>query len=114
MPSGHSTSAVAPTAAKLQFNQPLSWKPGKPIPLAELLKRLKALSKELAALDAEAVDRDSLAKSAKELVAPNLLRHKDSGVRAWVACCLADELRVHVPDAPYTLQQLKVCHRYIS
>lgn len=93
----------------LQFNEPLSWKAGKPIPTGTLITRLKALSKELIALEQEAVDRDSLATPARELVAVALLQHKDSGVKAYAACCLADMLRLHAPDAPYTALQLKVC-----
>lgn len=93
----------------LQFNEPLSWKAGKPIPTGTLITRLKALSKELIALEQEAVDRDSLATPARELVAVALLQHKDNGVKAYAACCLADMLRLHAPDAPYTALQLKVC-----
>lgn len=92
----------------LQFNDPLSWKAGKPIPTGTLITRLKALSKELIALEQEAVDRDSLATPAKELVSVGLLQHKDNGVKAYAACCLADMLRLHAPDAPYTAVQLKV------
>lgn len=93
----------------LQFNEPLSWKAGKPIPTGTLITRLKTLSKELIALEQEAVDRDSLATPARELVAVALLQHKDNGVKAYAACCLADMLRLHAPDAPYTALQLKVC-----
>ncbi|KAI5781164.1 armadillo-type protein [Geopyxis carbonaria] len=91
----------------LQFNEPLSWKAGKAIPVATLIRRLTALSKELEALDQEKVDRDSLAIAAKDLAAPNLLGHKDDGVKAYASNCLADMLRLHAPDAPYTAQQLK-------
>lgn len=92
----------------LQFHEPLSWKAGKPIPTGTLITRLKALSKELVALEQEAVDRDSLATPAKELVSVGLLQHKDNGVKAYTACCLADMLRLHAPDAPYTAVQLRV------
>lgn len=98
----------------LQFNDPLSWKAGKPIPTGTLITRLKALSKELVALEQEAVDRDSLATPARELVAVGLLQHKDNGVKAYAACCLADMLRLHAPDAPYTAVQLKVCFFLLS
>ncbi|KAG0138827.1 hypothetical protein HOY82DRAFT_544971 [Tuber indicum] len=91
----------------LQFHEPLSWKAGKPIPTGTLITRLKALSKELVALEQEAVDRDSLATPAKELVSVGLLQHKDNGVKAYTACCLADMLRLHAPDAPYTAVQLR-------
>lgn len=95
-------------ANALLFNEPLSWRAGKPIPTGTLINRLKALCKELMALEQEGVDRDSLATAAKELVSVGLLQHKDSGVRAYTACCLADMLRLHAPDAPYTAVQLRV------
>jgi sister-chromatid-cohesion protein PDS5 len=92
----------------LQFKEPLSWKAGRPIPTGTLINRLKTLCKELVALEQEGVDRDSLATPAKELVSVGLLQHKDPGVRAYTACCLADMLRLHAPDAPYTAVQLRV------
>ncbi len=92
----------------LQFNEPLSWRAGKPISTADLLRRLQALSREMREMEQEENERDSFTKVAKELVSPNLLAHKDKGVRAWTACCLVDILRLCAPDAPYTGQQLKV------
>lgn len=92
----------------LQFNEPLSWRAGKPISTADLLRRLQALSKEMREMEQEENERASFTKVAKELVSPNLLAHKDKGVRAWTACCLVDILRLCAPDAPYTGQQLKV------
>jgi sister-chromatid-cohesion protein PDS5 len=98
-----------PASNTLKFNEPLSWKAGKPIPITTLIKRLTALSKELSELEQEDVDRDSLAIPAKELAHTSLMLHRDDGVKAFTACCLADMLRLHAPDAPYTAQQLKVC-----
>jgi sister-chromatid-cohesion protein PDS5 len=92
----------------LQFNEPLSWRAGKPISIADLLRRLQALSREMREMEQEENERDSFTKVAKELVSPNLLAHKDKGVRAWTACCLVDILRLCAPDAPYTGPQLKV------
>ena len=92
----------------LQFNEPLSWRAGKPIAIADLLRRLQALSKEMKSMEQEENERDSFLKVAKELASPNLLAHKDKGVKAWTACCLVDILRLCAPDAPYTGQQLKV------
>ncbi|KAL8891512.1 MAG: hypothetical protein Q9215_001461 [Flavoplaca cf. flavocitrina] len=91
----------------LQFNQPLSWRAGKPIAVADLLRRLQALSKEMQAMDQEQIERESFTKVAKELVNPNLLMHKDKGVKALTAACLVDTLRLCAPDAPFTGQQLK-------
>lgn len=93
----------------LQFNEPLSWKAGKAIPVATLIKRLTALFDELQGLEQEEdINRESFATVAKELAAPNLLGHRDDGVKAYTACCLAEILRIHAPDAPYTGPQLKV------
>lgn len=91
----------------LQFDQPLSWRAGKPIAAGDLLKRLEALHKELADIDQDA-DKDSLTKVSKELVAHNLIGHKDKGVKAFVAACLVDILRICAPNAPFTHAQLKV------
>ena len=92
----------------LQFNQPLSWRAGKPIPVADLLRRLQALSKEMRGMEQEQYEPDSFTKVAKELVNPNLLAHKDKGVKALTASCLVDILRLCAPDAPFTGQQLRV------
>lgn len=92
----------------LQFNEPLTWRVGKAIPIADLLRRLQVLFKELRDMDQGEIERDSFAKVAKEMISPNLLAHKDKGVKAWTACCLVEILRLFAPDAPYTGQQLKV------
>lgn len=92
----------------LQFNEPLTWRIGKAIPIADLLRRLQVLFKELRDMDQGEIERDSFTKVAKELISPNLLAHKDKGVKAWTACCLVEILRLFAPDAPYTGQQLKV------
>jgi sister-chromatid-cohesion protein PDS5 len=93
---------------RLQFNETLTWRPGKPIPIDTLLKRLDRLAKELADLDQENTDQSSLNKVAKEVASHQLLNHKDKGVRAYTACCVADILRLCAPDAPFTPSQLKV------
>lgn len=95
-------------AVGLRFNEPLTWRAGRPIPVAELLRRLTALSQELRSMDQEEADRESLLPVAKELASHNLLAHKDRGVRAWAACCIVDMFRLCAPDAPYTASQLKV------
>ncbi|KAF3011890.1 hypothetical protein E8E14_008298 [Neopestalotiopsis sp. 37M] len=91
----------------LQFDEPLSWRAGKPIPTGTLLSRLEKLSKELVELDQDTVDKDSLTKVAKELASHNLLAHKESGVKAYAASCLVDVLKLCAPDAPFTPSQLK-------
>jgi hypothetical protein len=92
----------------LKFNQQLSWRAGKPIPTAELHKRLDTLAKELAELDQDWDHKDSLTKVAKELCSANILGHKDKGVKAYAACCMVDILKICAPDAPFTPSQLKV------
>ncbi|KAF8851743.1 hypothetical protein BDZ45DRAFT_808062 [Acephala macrosclerotiorum] len=99
--------AEEPELGRLTFNEPLSWRAGKPIPTGELLRRLDALSSELRDMDQEETDKDSLHKVAKELAGQNLLSHKDKGVRAFTACCLVDVLKICAPDAPFTPTQLK-------
>ena len=94
--------------ARLQFNKPLTWKAGKPVAVAELLKRLEALSRELQTYEQDEVERESLFTVAVELASPQLLTHKDRGVKAYTGCCVVDIFRLCAPDAPYTSAQLKV------
>lgn len=96
-------------SVSLTFKDALSWKAGRPIQISTLIKRLKALSDELMLLDPEKVDKNSLVRVTKELCMPALMQHKDKGVKAFVACCLADILSLHAPDAPFTVLQLRVC-----
>ncbi|KAJ2890318.1 Sister chromatid cohesion protein pds5, partial [Coemansia aciculifera] len=99
----------------------------KAIPIAELYKQLKVrfsprhtlrakvtatimlkkLSKELNGLEQETVDTQSLDSVTRQLLAPSLLRHKESGVVAYVACCIADILRLYAPEAPYSDDEIK-------
>ena len=92
----------------LQFNEPLSWRAGKPIATGELLRRLEKLSKELSNMEQETVDKNSLHNVAKDLASHNLLAHKEAGVKAYVAMCLVDVLKLCAPEAPFTPKQLKV------
>ena len=98
----------AATMSGLQFKEPLSWRAGKPIAIAELLRRLQALAKEIRGLEQEDVPREAYSAVAKELASSNLLAHKDKGVKAWTACCIVEILRLCAPDAPYTGIQLRV------
>ncbi|KAF9255405.1 hypothetical protein L218DRAFT_884207 [Marasmius fiardii PR-910] len=72
-----------------------------------LLKKLKTLHTELAGLDQEQIDTDSLKTVRKELISNTIFHHKDRGVKAYAACCLADILRLYAPDAPYTQSELR-------
>lgn len=89
---------------KLVFHEKLL---GKGLSTDALLKKLKTLHTELAALDQEHVDVGSLGAARKELVNTSILLHKDRGVKAYAACCLADILRLYAPDAPYTQAELR-------
>ncbi|KAH8102266.1 armadillo-type protein [Cristinia sonorae] len=92
-----------PSPKKLKFHEKLV---GKGLSTDALLKKLKALHKELADMDQEVVDTQSLSGVRKELVNKSILLHKDRGVKAYAACCLSDLLRLYAPDAPYTQDEL--------
>ena len=105
------TEVIAPAATMsgLQFKEPLSWRAGKPIAIAELLRRLQALHQELRVLEQEdGPPREAYTAVAKDLASSNLLAHKDKGVKALTACCIVDILKLCAPDAPYTGIQLRV------
>ncbi|CAG8556181.1 7930_t:CDS:10 [Paraglomus brasilianum] len=92
---------------RLRFKQKLVSGMSKQIATTELVKRLKTLHEELKKIDQEEVDTDSLASVTKELINESLTGHKDKSVKAYVAACLADVLRLHAPDAPYTDGELR-------
>lgn len=92
----------------LQFDEPLTWRAGKAIPVADLLSRLQTLSKELKRLEQDQADRASFTSVARDLAGAHLLAHKDKGVRAWTVSCVVDILRICAPDAPFKNAQLKV------
>lgn len=92
-----------PEKVKLTFNQSL-----KAPNNAELLKRLKALHRELEKIDQDAIDTSSLDKVAKELINNTLLLHKEKAVKAFLATCLVDILRLYAPEPPYTDLELRV------
>lgn len=92
----------------LSFNEPLTWRAGKPISIAELHRRLKALFAEIAVMAQEEADRETLVPVAQELAHPNLLSHRDKGVKAYTALCIVEMFRLLAPDAPFKGGQLKV------
>lgn len=95
--------------ARLRFKQTLNWRAGKPIAVADLLRRLETLARELQGYEQDEVATESLQTTAKELASPQLLGHKDKGVKALAASCVVDVFRLCAPNAPYTQQQMKVC-----
>lgn len=62
-------------------------------------------------IDQELIVTSSLDQVAKDLIAHSLLLHKEKGVKAYLACCLADVLRLYAPEAPYTEAEIKVSSR---
>lgn len=94
--------------SRLQFDEALTWRPGKPIPVSQLLPRLQRLFEELNDMDQDRVDKDSLTEVAHALAQRNLIQHKEPPIKAYVAACLVEILRVCAPDAPFTEDQLKV------
>jgi len=92
-------------STRLQFKQKLVL--AKPIITTDLIKRLKNLFGEVSMMDQDQVDLDSLKGVTRDLINANLIGHKDLGVRAYVACCISDLLRLYAPDAPYTVHELK-------
>ncbi len=108
----HQTTTMAPqtrgggqaSPKKLKFKDKLL---GKTTTTDALQKKLKALHSELAEMDQESVDVASLGSVRKELISTSILLHKDRGVKAYAACCLADLLRLYAPDAPYTQPELR-------
>ncbi|KAK4502249.1 hypothetical protein PRZ48_005674 [Zasmidium cellare] len=94
-------------AHELEFNEALTWRAGKPIPVADLLRRLKTLYEELQTIQQEDAHRKSTVPKAQELASPLLLGHKDGGVKAWTVLCIIEMFRILAPDAPYKPSQLK-------
>ncbi|KAM0284380.1 hypothetical protein ACHAQH_001956 [Verticillium albo-atrum] len=94
--------------ASLQFDEELTWRVGRPIAVSVLLKRLEKLSEELGRLEQDHVDLESLSDVCEALGQRNLLAHKDQGVRAYTASCIADVLQLSAPNAPFTPDQLQM------
>ncbi|KPV72536.1 uncharacterized protein RHOBADRAFT_29677, partial [Rhodotorula graminis WP1] len=92
-----------PAQQRLDFTQPLKGAGS----TSELTKRLKHAHTQLRDFDQDLVDTSSLDDLAAQLRQPNLLLHKDKGVKAYAAACLVDVLRLYAPEAPYTPAQLK-------
>lgn len=96
----------------LHFDDTLTWRAGKPIPVADLLARLQKLAAELRKYDLDQVDSRAFTTLAQDLANANLLGHKDKGVRAWTVSCIVDVLKICAPDAPFIEGQLKVSSRH--
>lgn len=100
----HTRAGDKTSPKKLNFHEKLT---GKGLTTDAVLKKLKALHTELSEMDQELVDVASLNVARKELISTSIMLHKDRGVKAYAACCLADILRLYAPDAPYTQNELR-------
>ncbi|KAH3669480.1 hypothetical protein OGAPHI_001601 [Ogataea philodendri] len=98
--------AISKGLETLKFNDALVGTVNKPIPTKDLVLRLQQLQNELSSLDQDKVDLKSLDKIKDSLINKKLVKHSNSGVQAYCACCLADVLRFYAPDAPYNASQL--------
>jgi sister-chromatid-cohesion protein PDS5 len=80
---------------------------GKGLTADQIVKKLHALHDQLEKQDQDEIDKNSLSTARAELIHKTILFHKDQGVRAYTACCLAELLRLYAPDAPYTQAELR-------
>jgi sister-chromatid-cohesion protein PDS5 len=72
------------------------------------------LQVELEECEQNSVELKSLKIVSKQLASNELLRHKDNGVLAVTACCLADILKLYAVDVPpYSDSELKVSKNVI-
>ena len=86
---------------------------------------MQALQEELASFEQGDADTSSFAGVKKDLISHSFLLHKvssrpcravesmlkvakDRTVKAYLACCLADLLKIYAPDAPYSELELRV------
>ncbi|KAA8900672.1 hypothetical protein TRICI_006173 [Trichomonascus ciferrii] len=74
----------------------------------ELFSLLETLSVELGHLEQEQTDLATLRTVSQELISSRLMKNKNAGIRTLTACCLMEVLRIHAPDAPYSIEMLKV------
>ncbi|GHJ87283.1 hypothetical protein NliqN6_3685 [Naganishia liquefaciens] len=103
---------AAPVLKKLVFPEKLVQN-SKSTGIDALLKKLHDLHEKLKVLQQDETDLKSLNTVSKELINNTLLLHKDKGVKAYVACCLVDILRLYAPDAPYNDAQIKDIFQFI-
>lgn len=94
----------SPTKYKLKFQEKLLGRTTTSTDV--LLKKLKILHDELASLEQDRPGEYALENVDKELIHQSILLHKDKGVKAYAACCIADVLRLTAPVAPYEPREL--------
>lgn len=91
---------------RLRFSDRVISTAADPISTKELLTRLNDLHKELSELEQSEADLASLESIKTDLIHRKLLKNPNHGVQIYVACCLADILRLYAPDAPYSISVL--------
>ena len=101
---GHPPVETPPKPQKLKFHEKLVGRTTTSTDI--LLKKLKTLHTELAELEQNRLHKDALDVVQDELIHQSILLHKDKGVKAYAACCIADVLRLTAPDAPYSPSEL--------
>lgn len=74
----------------------------------ELFSVLEDLTVALSQLEQEQTDLRTLRTVSQELISPRLMKNKNGGIRSLTAVCLMEILRIHAPDAPYSIEVLKV------
>ncbi|KAI3626699.1 PDS5 [Malassezia furfur] len=67
-----------------------------------VLERVQALRRELAATEQDTLDTKHLDPYCDALKKSEFLQHPRAAVRASVACCLSDMLRLYAPNAPFS------------
>ena len=70
------------------------------------LERVDALRRELAAIEQDTIDTTQLDPHCDALKRREWLQHPSAAVRAAVACCLADMLRLYAPNAPFSESEI--------
>ena len=98
------TRTTRPRQQRLQYKGKLY---SKGVQTDRLLRDIKTVQRELTTLNQDDVDLESLQDVSKQLIQPQLMLHKDKGVKVTVACCLADILRLYAPDPPFMANELR-------
>lgn len=105
-----------PAQTSAAFEEPLTWRAGRPIAVSDLLRRLRNLHEELAAMEQFEEEDDAgrapVAAKAQELANAQLMGHRDKGVKAWTVTCIVQVFRILAPNAPFTERQMREIFSY--
>jgi sister-chromatid-cohesion protein PDS5 len=75
-------------------------------PTDTLIKKLKAARQELAQADQDQIPLKTLDHVRTQIMHDDLLFHKNKDVRIYLACSLAELLRLYAPNCPFNDEQL--------